>query len=181
MLTANTAPDGLRPNAPVNASVTMRATPIAARAAMNAPKMRSKVVSAMVRLPRRRSRPLSLSFCHDAAKRESSISAGLSPVAPNAPNQDSSTTVGRRAGRGRAGAAASERALVLIRARRSPSDGRETQRGARRAATLSWRAVLRLLERRPVGVAAKDTTASGQRLVARQVNAAMRTGDHLLR
>ena len=75
MLTATIAPDGLRPNAPVNASVTMRATPIAARAAMKAPKMRSKVVSAMVRLPRRRSRPLSASFCHDAVKRESSISA----------------------------------------------------------------------------------------------------------
>src|SRR6476619_9176 len=168
MLTANTAPDGRSPNAPVSASVTIKATPIAARAAMNAPKMRSKVVSAMVRLPRRRSRPLSLSFCHDAAKRESSISAGLSPVAPNAPNQDSSTTVGRRAGRGRAGAEASDGDVALIRARRSPVDGRRLQQRAGRAAKISWRAVLRLLERRPMGIAAEDTAASGQGLVARQ-------------
>ncbi len=69
--------------------------------------MRSNVVSAIVRLPRLRSRPLSVSLCQEAAKRESSISAGLSAVAPNAPNHDSSTTVRRRAGRCRVGAVAS--------------------------------------------------------------------------
>src|SRR5204863_35372 len=89
MLTVTTGPDGRRPKAPVKASATMRATPIAARAAMNAPKMRSKVVSAMVRLPRRRSRPLWFSFCQDAAKRESSISAGLSPVEPKTTTRNS--------------------------------------------------------------------------------------------
>src|SRR5436190_7885933 len=178
MLTATTGPEGRRPKAPVRASATMRATPIAARAAMNAPKMRSKVVSAMVRLPRRRSRPLWVSVCHDAAKRESSISAGLSLVAPKAPNQDSSTTVRRRVGR--AGAELSETEVALIRARGSPVDGRGAAHRADRAATFSWRAVLRLLERRSMGVAAEDATASGQRLVAREMNAAMRAGGHLL-
>jgi len=103
---------------------------------MNAPKMRSKVVSAIVRLPRRRSRPLSVSFCQEAAKRESSISAGLSPVAPNAPNHDSSTTVGRRAGRGRAGALASERGAVLICARKKASSSSSDEKATAAARAL---------------------------------------------
>ena len=137
MLTVTTGPDGRRPKAPVKASATMRATPIAARAAMNAPKMRSKVVSAMVRLPRRRSRPLWVSFCHDAAKRESSISVGLSPVALKAPNHDSSTTVGRRAGRCRAGAEASGCEAALIGACRSAAAAREARQRADGAAAVS--------------------------------------------
>ena len=61
-------------------------------------------------------------------------------------------------------------------ARRRRARARPARRGE-----VSWRAVLRLLERRAMRVAAEDAAASGQRLVARQMNAAMRAGDHLLR
>ena len=182
MLTATTAPDGRRPNAPVSASVTIRATPIAARAAMKAPKMRSKVVSAMVRLPRRRSRPLLAVVL--PRRREARVLDQRRAVAGRAERAEPRFVDDRRPARRprprrRGGIGTGGGAHPRAPLARPTDEGRSTERVARR--TISWRAVLRLLERRPMGVAAEDAAASGQRLVARQMNAAMRAGDHLLR
>ena len=79
--------------------------------------MRSNVVDATPVTGPRRSRA-SASVCHDAVKRESSISDCVSAGALTPPNHDSSPGVGRRGrGSGPAGAAGPEKMFTPIRAR----------------------------------------------------------------
>ena len=182
MLTATTGPDGRRPNAPVSASVTIRATPIAARAAMNAPKMRSKVVSAMRAAAARGAR----GRCSAVASATTPRSASpRSAPGCRRSRRTRRTRIRRRPSAGAPAAAAPARrhrtGAALIRARRSPADGRGTQhRAGRRGEDLMARG-LRLLERGAMRVAAEHAAASRQRLVARQVHAAMRAREHRLR
>ena len=111
--------------------------------------MRSKVVSAMrAAAAPARSRPLSALVL--PGRREARVARSaprLSAVAPNAPNHDSSATVGRRAGRGRVGAAASARGRAH---RRAPRDRppREAGSAVRIADRRLMARGLRLLERR---------------------------------
>ena len=138
--------------------------------------MRSKVVSAMVRLPRPRAyAAASASFCHDAAKRESSISAG------------------RVAGRRRTRRTTTRRPPSPARRprpRRRGAARMRARRVARPPAAVELAAVAaRLIARSGCACSnavrwaspQNDAAASRQRLVARQVNAAMRAGEHRLR
>src|SRR6185437_11231176 len=138
--------------------------------------MRSKVVEATPAARPRRSRA-SASCCHVAVKRESSIRDWVSPAWPKSPNHDSSDA-GRVAAPPRACDFVTRGAGVTSSRSRVERTSRRQENGTAWEAAVSCSARMRLLVRGAMRLAAEDATPARKRFVTRQMNSALRTGEH---